>query len=238
MPIEVVSVSQSSLNSLDVLFSDEPRHLDPSAATDSLNLSRYELVTDLEREPLNQVARYQGANTVRLYLDAVLPGDAALGLRVYPVANAGGELSPETLESFTTVSAPRELAQTTIGESRTDLRSGVLDGSIGYDDTGDLANHSGWAYRRKRILRRAITSIGSIFHLPDYGFGQPLKTLIRESDASRLRSVVRAQVLREPDIIDARVDVTIAEGAGRLTIRIRPTDVNGALLPEIAVQTG
>lgn len=238
MPIEVTSVSQSSLNSLDVLFSDEPRHLDPSAATDALSLGRYQLLTDLnEREPMNQVARYQGGNTVRLYLDAVLPSDVTIGLLVRPVANAGGELSPEVEVPFATLSAPRQLVTTSIGEARTDLRS-ALDGSIGYDDTGDLANHSGWAYRRKRIIRRAVTSIGSIFHLPGYGFGQPLKTLIRESDAGRLRSVVRAQVLKEPDIIDARVDVTISSDAGRLLIVIRPTDVNGVLLPEIQVQTG
>lgn len=237
MPIAVTSVAQSSLNSLDILFSDEPRNLDPSAETDGLNLENYKLVSDLSPKPRNQLATYQGANTVRLYFDTALPDDDALVLRVFPVANAGGDLSAEVDIAFTTVSAPRQLTPTSIGESRTDLRS-QLDGSIGYDETGDLGNHSGWAYRRKRIIRRAVTSIGSIFHLPNYGFGQPLKTLIRESDAARLRSVVRSQVLREPDIIDARVDVTIAAGAGRLTMVIRPTDVNGVLLPEIQLQTG
>ncbi len=226
--VSAQSAAQSSLNSVDVVFGSEPPHLDPDAIGDGLRLANYTLaaVTPGAFVPLPQVAAFVAPTTIRVFYDAPLADDAEYQITVANVASA--------VLPFSTVSAGRVLPQTQIGENRTDIRNRAIDGSPGYDSTGDLANHAGAEYRRKRLIRRITTAVGSIFHLPGYGLGLRPKQLLRSSVLRDIASRARAQILREPDIRAAQVDVQ-RSGTSRIVIRVRPTDVNDVLLPEIRI---
>lgn len=87
-------------------------------------------------------------------------------------------------------------------------------GTYQLTDTGDLGlDRSQEASLRKRILRRVTVATGSFFHLPGYGAGQKLKGLLTVDAVERLRSRIRAQVLQEPDVLDASVTVRLAAGS-------------------------
>lgn len=66
---------------------------------------------------------------------------------------------------------------------------------------------------RKRILRRAMAELGSFFHLPRYGTGLEIKGLLTVDRVQRLQSRLRAQVLKEPEVVAARVQVFRVQGS-------------------------
>ena len=76
------------------------------------------------------------------------------------------------------------------------------------DATGDVANDTGIDYLRKRVIRRAVTLQGEFFHLPQYGFGQPLKGLLTLAQLQRMRSLAIQQTKPEPDVRTVAVTVS------------------------------
>lgn len=83
-------------------------------------------------------------------------------------------------------------------------------GTYQISDTGDLAQDSGLAGLRKRIIRRLTTSIAGFFHLgDDYGTksNQDVKKKLTPDLVERLRARARAQCLQEPEVRDVTIIV-------------------------------
>lgn len=244
-PFELVGAAQFALNSIDLGFSLEPAARNDGAPGDALTVSAYTLTAV---DPASAVvpriiwAERVGPGVIRLYTDAVLDADAEYMVTVTGVVSAEGAYTllpgstEATLHTFARGTPPP--AQPIAGEVRTDLRNapgeGALTGALEYDETGDLANESGTAYLRKRILRRLTTARGGFFHLPDYGVGltKQLKRLITEDLVRRMRSRIAAQVRAEPGVIEAKVSIR-RRATSILDVSIQVRDDSGALLPEI-----
>jgi hypothetical protein len=233
----------SSRNAIDVEFTGPLSAVDATIATDALNPDNWALTVPVLSTaflPFVQVVEsYDGGARIRVIFDAdltdgetyiVTVDGAVLDVTGAPVsAPLSAEVIVPTL-GFVSVtdSLPREL--------RTDIRSvagaKAVSGTPRYDETGDLANESGADYLKKRILRRAALLRGSVFHLPNYGAGKRLKTVITPAWLSNYQAEMKAQVLLEPDV--SAVVVTVTRLASNIVrVAIRPTTVQGEIVPQI-----
>jgi hypothetical protein len=97
------------------------------------------------------------------------------------------------------------------------------------DDTGDFGlDKSEESGLRKRIFRRVSTAAAGFFHLPGYGAAPKLKGLLTADAAERIASRLKAQVLQEPDVVEASVSVTQVQGTpNMLACSIRVTAAGG-----------
>lgn len=240
-PFGVVGAAQYALNSVDVGFNLEPRAERDGAPGDALTASAYTLLGAGVQLPRVTWVERVGPGVIRVYTDAALDPEAeyeievvgVLSLDGYPISvSADSALFPTFRKGLPAPSQPIG------GEVRTDLANlpgqGALNGALAYDETGDLANESGVAYLRKRILRRLTTARGGFFHLPDYGVGltAEVKRLVTPDLVRRMRSRIAAQVRAEPGVLEAKVSITRPTPV-TLDVRISVRDDSGALIPEI-----
>lgn len=92
--------------------------------------------------------------------------------------------------------------------SRDALRLPPVLGSYQITDKGDLGlDKSGEASLRKRIQRRMVSSGGDFFHLLGYGVNARAKELLTIGALQRLQSRLRAQILKEPEVVQVQVSV-------------------------------
>lgn len=217
----VLSMRVVRLNAVDVTFGGIPKSFDDAAADDALNPANYTLEREAEgpfdsRLPFVQDIEELSQSVMRVHFDAELQAGASYILRVSPTVRslAGLPMSAAcafaTLIGLTPGPEPRVFG---IEEQATDIanvpaNAAELAGTYQIGPTGDLVNHSGLAYLRKRILRRLTTSEGGFFHLPGYGLNPGLKKRLTPSVLGRLRSKAEAQVRAEPDVLAAAVKVT------------------------------
>ena len=87
------------------------------------------------------------------------------------------------------------------------LKDGTILGTHVPTSNGDLLLDRGISSLRKRILRRLSTSIGNFYHLPSYGFAPGVKTTLTADVATRIAAKARAQILKEPDVKNCKVQV-------------------------------
>lgn len=239
--LAVAEAREVSRNSVRVTFSTAPVASDPATAWDALNPENWRL------EPLSphgivvrlaQVVRRVAETAVDVFFDGPLDAPATYRIVVENVREVGGgeisldeECRAAAFATFPLFRVPPARARA----ARVDLANPQLLndekvtnplGTFQINDRGDFALESGRAYLRKRILRRATSALGSFFHLPAYGFEQPLKGLIKPSVIRSLQSAVLAQVLREPDVAKAAVEVFLAR-SDILVISIKVVDTNG-----------
>lgn len=109
------------------------------------------------------------------------------------------------------------------------LQQPALLGTYQLTDTGDFGlDKSSEASLRKRLIRRVTTAANGFFHLPGYGAMPKLKGLLTVDAAERLQARIRAQVLQEPDVVDASVVVRQVLGfSGTVTAAITAIPVGG-----------
>lgn len=107
-------------------------------------------------------------------------------------------------------------------------------GTLAIGSDGDYIDVSGADLDRKLIYRRLSTRPGSFKHLPDYGLGigeqEPIGLGTFSTEA--FKQEVRRQVLQEPTIVDAQVNLEVNPGKGILTIRIRAQRTTGETFNE------
>lgn len=241
----------SGRNSIDVEWSAAVKAFDPTTANDSLNPANWFLSAVDPTTALIPFVQYVevaatdadgGATTIRIFFDADLDDGATYNIVANPAIVASDGVtaigSPNSYDVIVPTLGFVPVINTIPRELRTDWKSTTgakaVSGTIRWDETGDLANESGITYLRKRIMRRMSTLRGAFFHLPNYGAGRRLKTLITPSDLANYEAEAKAQVLLEPDVIDAVVTVDrLAPNIARTTIR--PTNIQGELLPEIVL---
>lgn len=229
----IVGAIATRRNAVEVEFDGELAASDSSAETDVTNPGVWTIVAlDGGPTPLVQAVEVVAPGTYRVVFDAPLGDGARYELEVAAtVQDPAGESvsSPRSVEVVAPALRFVPATEAVAVESRRDLVSA----GDRYDGTGDLRNEAGFAYLRKRLLRRATSLRGSCFHLPGYGAGPRLKALLTPATLARYRSELRAQVLAEPDVRAAEVDVErLAPNVVRVSIR--PTTVDGSLAATIS----
>lgn len=241
-----VSAVQVAMNAVDVTFSSPPSMSDRANVTDALFPANWTLSV-VGPSPvtvrISQFVERRDAVTARVFFDGPLQVGWTFGIELNPrVVDAYGipfascceiEVGPCYAEALasTATSVPTvavDLSNPFVARDAPLGAAGPL-GTYSATSTGDIANESGRAYLRKRVLRRATTVSGAFFHLPGYGFGQPLKTTIRADMLRQLQSKARAQILLEPDVFACEVVASFVGSstfAIRLAIRVSDSDGN------------
>jgi hypothetical protein len=100
-------------------------------------------------------------------------------------------------------------------------------GTIRADDSGDYAFEEGTSTLKKRVLRRGVTRKNGFAHLPGYGVGIPDlgKHLAISANISAIAADYQAQILREPDVAQARVRPIVdpsVPGLVRFQVTVKP----------------
>lgn len=234
--LSVASAEQEALNAILVTFSGLPLMSDPGSIFDARNPANW---TVTPRSPFGALVRLvqwtekADDDTVRLLLDGPLSAPAVYRVTVservtdvYGVPVAPGCLFVE-LTTFAPTRVPPEFVAPT--EVPADLNNPFLVkdaalvdppplGTFQITPAGDYALERGVPYLRKRILRRATTMLGEFFHLPDYGFAQPLKGTIKPDLLRKLQALAQQQILREPDVASALVTARLAQGTTNIVV--------------------
>lgn len=111
-------------------------------------------------------------------------------------------------------------------------------------DRGDLALDGGRAYLRKRVFRRVATPLGGFYHLPGYGFSEPIKGLFTPDLVRRVKQAAEIQIRREPDVSQVRAtavrrptDDSAKKNVLFVTLKIK--DVRGIVTTQtVPIDTG
>lgn len=222
--LAVESALQTARNAVDVSFIGNPQASDPATFTDALNPANW---TVTARDPalatprLVQFVEKVDDDTLRVFVDGALDAFATYRIEASDLlvtAETGLPIDPTctfadflTFGSFAILGKPRALRE------RVDLANPQLDkdaptsgaplGTLQITSTGDYANERGRSYLRKRVLRRFTTGLGQFFHLPGYGAAEDLKGNITPDVLRRIQTRGQAQILREPDVVQALVAV-------------------------------
>lgn len=237
--LAVVLARQSSLNSVDVMFNIAPRAGDPGNVHDATNPANWTL---LAVDPFDSTIRLcqtcvrLSSTVIRVYFDGPLDPFVTYSIVVDPgvTTPSGGPLAVLGCAdwTFSTMGWPRALLPEAarLGEyvdvanpqTPRDAPSPLSPlGTFQIDDTGDLANDKNRQNLRKRVYRRMMSVEGSFFHLPNYGFGKPIKSLTLADTMRRMQSQAVAQIKQEPDVKAVTVEVSSPfPGIVRLAARV------------------
>lgn len=237
-------VRVSSLNSVDVAFSEPPRAFDPGDVSDALNPENWRfdaLDPPFATLRLVQYVEKLDSVTFRVYADGPFESDARYLVVITGelVSLAGSPLDPDCDAAEFLALGLLASTPVPVGTRRGDLMNpqtpqdalGASPGDLGtlqLDGTGDLASESGISYFRKRIFRRASTAFGGFFHLPAYGFSEGLKTLVTGDLLRRMQSRATTQILQEPDCVSVSVVARASQAQpGIVFLDIRARSNNG-----------
>lgn len=250
--LHVLSARARATNAVEVVFASPPAAADAATAWDALNPHNWTLELGSPfglPVPLIQDVTREGSTTVVVYLDAEMgaPGEYRIVVAA-GVRSAGGVEIPASLECrsalFGTFPPPRVDVVVDRGDSPADLanqQTGQTDSALGtlvVTDAGDYALERGRPYLKKRIIRRATTAAGEFYHLPQYGFGQGLKTTIRPGLLVSMAARARSQILLEPDVSACSVRAfTVADHPELVWLDIKVRDELGTSV-EVVVPVG
>lgn len=218
---EVEQGFQSTLNSVDVVFSWEPKHIDPNAPPDGINLGNYTVVGPVSPFPnrLLQAVVYWDDDTLRIFFDGPLVAGETYAITIANVEAIGGaSITPDpTSFSFIAFAAdsdpvpleqqPTEQWDIRNPQTARDAPEGAALGTFVIDDDGDLGVETRRQYLRKRIWRRLTTQKGTIVIEPDYGIAYEAKGLQTPARLRRLQQDVEMQVRQEPSVTQVRATV-------------------------------
>lgn len=236
------------LNAARIVFENPPRALDAGHVADALNPDNWTLAAiDPASAKVRLVQHVERESELQLivWFDGDLDAGALYELQasadMLSTIGTGGDGGPATVVTvedgfwrfygFTVRHRPAEAqnaAQPRRDIANPQLASDARGGPIGTLQVaaGGYRLDEGSEYRRKRLLRRATTGLGEFFHLPGYGFAEPLKGSYSLSDLARMQARAQAQLLREPDVSDARVSVS-SLSPGVVHMRLQIVDREG-----------
>lgn len=241
---------QVARNAVDVTFFDVPQANDRATFDDALNPARWTLAAFDPSTSTIRLAQFveptSDPRTVRVLFDGQLDAFATYQIIVTGVLTATGIpiIGPCDTALFSTFDTFRIRADVPVEQQRADLNNpqlvadaSIIDppplGTYQIDDRGDLALERGRAYLRKRIFRRTTTAINGFFHLPGYGFAEPLKSNVRSDMLRRLQARAQSQVLMEPDVVSVSVTATQDPQAPNVVnLRIRAVDREGNVVSQ------
>lgn len=245
--LAVESAHAVALGAVDVTFTEAPHTTDPFLPSDALNPLSWTLSVENPADAtvrfVQSVAKTGNENVIRVYLDGPLTPEATYRITVSELVNDEGGLpiDPACLSAtFRGFGASRIRTEVPVSDVRADIANPQIArdrpnqnqpvGTFHVNARGDYALEHGKRYLRKRILRRATTALSGFFHLPDYGFSEPLKSLITPDVMRRIQARAHAQVLREPDVVSASVQVSRSDEKPNLVIvKIHVTQTSGEI---------
>jgi hypothetical protein len=229
--IELVSLTQKTLNSVDVVYDSEPRHIDPNDPGDATNPDNYDVTGPIPPDRLIQWIEWLGENTVEIFFDGELEPDSIYQIDISGIeTESGAILNPPLVSSsftaFGAKSAPVALQKQTEAydirnpQTESDAPQGAPLASF-VIQSGDLDVETGKRYLRKRIWRRLGTRRGAMFHLPDYGLSVDEKTLATPTALRRLQTEIEEQISAEQDVKGVRAIVSqLTDGAFYVKISV------------------
>lgn len=233
-----------ALNAVDVDFDGLPQMRSSAAGDDALNPANWSLTVFTPHGAIVRLAQHverRDVDTARVFFDGPLTPEATYKIIASTAIEDELELPIDPacacayFEAFgafrrdPAAIAAQKPADLQNPQAPQDAPSGASLGTFQIDSTGDVAVESGLPYLRKRVFRRATTSAGEFFHLPQYGFAEALKGTITPDTLRRMQARALAQILKEPDVADASVSAVVLPDRPNivvLTIRVRAR--NGA----------
>lgn len=253
-PLTVVRARAIGSQLIRVTFSEEPIHVTASGQFDALNAANYLLSADAGQAtnpvavgvnaqmitgPALGVGNGSGAGvTDERGFDVHVDRALVLGITYRIAAHAimsrtGGTLGAPYSASLSgvvrlvvTKPPPRKV-------DLIDLKNDPFAGGFVIDDSGDISPESNQTGLRKRMLRRAYTPKNAFAHLPGYGAGVALKQNFSPVNLQTIKVDLRAQIKREPEVLDA--DVRITQQGGVTTIMMIAQTRRGAVQAGVEV---
>lgn len=245
----VSACQQSHTNGMQVTFGPaQPQMIDPFAPADALNAANYVVVPlsppDATERMVQWVERIDDF-TVQLWLDGPLDAQATYELTVSnvvgidcipidPICDTCTFVAfyPEPVPDAIKADAEEHLDVANpqlMGDTQQRVGQDAPIGSFQINQRGDYALEANPSYLRKRIIRRATTSLGQFFHLPSYGFGQPVKGSIKPSVLRSIQGEAIRQIKLEPDVksVAVRVRQASVENPNILVLEIKVQDTSG-----------
>jgi hypothetical protein len=227
---------QRTLNSVEIEFETEPKHIDPIDPTDGRYLDAYTISGPVSPARLAQHVEYEDPNKLLLYFDGELVEGERYIISLTGLENVnGGELEPDPsifeFFAFGEKTPPTALVDQTL---RYDIRNpqterdAPSDGALGTFVVrgGDLDIETARRYLRKRIWRRLATRRGSMRHIPSYGLEYDDKAPATTTILRGLKNQIEEQIKSEPDVRGVSASVSEIE-IGVFHIRITVLDKFG-----------
>jgi hypothetical protein len=213
----------------------EPQHLGPQYPGDALNPASWTVVGPVRNaegvitgtsDRVVASVEYVNATTYRLItLFPLGPATDTLTVSTVGLRNPVGAVQPDAAISFDgCAQAPQLVAQPgTTGDLR-NIQPQVLDnqvsGTLQVGSDGDYQLGTVEETVRKLIIRRLTIPKGGFTWLPDYGLDLPVKGLISPSQLPVIRDTIKNAVLREPEVVDCGVRVSL-QGDGIVLVQIQ-----------------
>jgi hypothetical protein len=213
----------------------EPQHLGAQYPGDALNPASWTVVGPVRNDEgvitgtsdrVVASVEYVNATTYRLItLFALGPATDTLTVSTVGLRNPVGAVQPDAAISFDgCAQAPQLVAQPgTTGDLR-NIQPQVLDnqvsGTLQVGSDGDYQLGTVEETVRKLIIRRLTIPKGGFTWLPDYGLDLPVKGLISPSQLPLIRDTIKSNVLKEPEVVDAGVRVSL-QGDGIVLVQIQ-----------------
>jgi len=221
-----------------VVFSSEPRHRSSAGLDDARNAANY-TVTILSGtgQPLRCVGvqadvvpfpAFGVTTSGEVGVDVQLDRQMVVGMS-YRVTvssslkSAAGELISTTFAAdFAGAARPKRSGQLRRNIGLVDLASSPFAGGILVDSAGDWAHHEGIDGTHKRVWRIALTGKGAFAWMPNFGISHRLKTPATLSMLANLRTDLREQIIRQPDVVDSSTRVMMDQrGLLEITITVK-----------------
>lgn len=243
----IASAVADSTRSVVVTFVTPPAASDPATFWDALRVANWSLnalIPNTAAVRLPQYVERVSSTQVRVFFDGELDPFALYRIVASPfLRSASGAAIVGTCRTFEFYGLDRYVAERGAQPGR-EIASDIANpwsafdaardpdaalGTFQIDSDGDYSLDEGRIYLRKRVIRRATTSVGGFFHLPTYGFGFDQKGLITPDLLRRTQSLATSQILQEPGVLSARVTATqdpTDPSVVVLDIRIRDTNGN------------
>jgi hypothetical protein len=253
-PLTIVRARAIGSQLVRVTFSEEPVHTSGSGQFDALNPANYLLSVDAGQAtdpvavgvearmvtgPAMGVGNGSGAGVAdERGFDVHVDRALVLGITYRITAHAimsltGGTMGAPYSASFPGVVRLVVTKQPPRKVDLTDIQNDPFTGGFVVDDSGDLQPESNQTGLRKRMLRRAYTPKNAFAHLRGYGIGLPLKKGFSPAQLQAIKVDLRAQLMQEPEILDA--DVRITQQAGVTTFLMIAQTRKGAVQAGVAI---
>ena len=215
----VASAKATSSKTYVVQFTKAPVILSPIGPNDAANLANVELV----RLDTNEVIPLLAAGPIPgepLLVEFLLLGIFASHLITYETRHVNllgvfGEtlVDPKTAQfaGMAQEQAIRERTQALVDYFNPQAEGDLINGGLVVATNADYEFEGGVSLMRKLIIRRVVTAQDEFIHLSDreYGLGVRPKLIYTEADIIQFRAQLDREVRKEPEIAEARSQVTI-----------------------------
>lgn len=251
--LHVLRVVPIASHVLRVVFNEQPRFKSPSGIQDSRNPANYQVaaIQGVVTDP----ATGQVAYPMVVGVGSVLAVPPAVGLlaaeergvdihvdrplvmrvlyRVYVgnvVSAFGGTLGAPTQADTIGMATQAEALPPLRSIGYRDLAEDPATGAWVFSD-GDMGTHEGIPSLRKRVLRRATTTLNGFTFLAGYGAGQDLKAIANSAVLQTMRNSLETQCKEEPDLASIGVSMNLDPlGVMIVTLRVQTNFGEGFVL--------